>query len=154
MRTNGDRDRYKVYLDTLPLGPDEKPIKATTEEYKKNRSLAQQAIMWIWHEQWSQHTGDTEDAEHIRFKAIFLLPILLRDDVIPGLYLLVSDAKQKALEGNTERLQAIYRMISTTSLNVSQFAEILTQYQADAAEKGCFFTVRAPEYYEAMGIKQ
>lgn len=183
LRDNGVRDGCKTYLDTLKLEPEifdleqphcdkseeytdvqgtkryrcehpPKPIKVTAEPYKKNRSLAQQALSWIWHKQWSDYTGDTTDAEHLRFKAVFLLPILIRDNVIPGLYFLVLDAKQKALEGNTDRLQAIYRLISTTSLEVSQFAEILTQYQADAAEKGCFFTVRAPEYYEAFNIKE
>ena len=155
LRDNGVRDRCKTYLDTLKLGPDDQPYKVTIEEYKKNRSLAQQALMWIWHKQWSDYTGDTIDAEHLRFKAVFLLPILIRDNVIHGLDLLLADAQDDAIElGHTDRLQALYRLISTTSLNVSQFAEILTQYQADAAEKGCFFTVLAPEYLEAFNIKE
>lgn len=154
LRTSDDRDRYKVYLDTLPLGPEQKPIKATTEDYKRNRSLAQQALMWIWHGQWSKHFGDTTDAEHIRFKVVYLLPVLLREDLVPGLDFLYSEAKAQELMGIREPIEALYRLISTTILDVSQFTEILNQYQYDAAEKGCFFTVRAPEYYEAMGIKQ
>ena len=155
LRDSTIRDRLKVYLDTLRLGPDENPLKVTIEPYKAKRSLAQQAIMWIWHKQWSDYTGDTTDAEHLRFKAVFLLPILIRDNVIPGLESILADAQKEAIDwDDTSRLNALYRLISTTLLNVGQFAEILEQYQTDAEEKGCFFTVKAPEYYEAMGIKK
>ena len=154
LRDSSIRDRCKTFLDTLPVGHENKPIKVTVEDYKKNRSAAQQALMWIWHGQWSKQFGDLVPDEHIRFKAVHLLPLLLRERVVPGLDYLYSEAKAKELEGNREPIMALYRLISTSILNVSQFAEILTAYQHEAASRDCFFTVRAPEYYEAMGIKQ
>lgn len=108
--------------------------------------------MWIWHGQWCSYTGDSETAEHIRFKADYLLPILLRDDVIDGLDEIYRDAThEQIVRGNSRRLQALYRLISTNALNVSQFHEILNQYKQDAAMAGCIFTVRGPQYDEAMG---
>ena len=177
------RDSCKTFLDTLKLVPEifdleephcdkaeeytdvqgtkryrcehpPKPIKVTVEDYKQNRSAAQQALMWIWHKQWSEHFGDTVEHEHLKFKAIHLLPLLLRERLVPGLDYLYSQAKAKELEGDRSSIMALYRLITTSILNVSQFAEILTAYQHEAASRDCFFTVRAPEYYEAFNVKE
>lgn len=55
LRDNGVRDRCKTYLDTLIIAKDRDnwhgppPIyKVTVERYKKNRSLAQNNLMWMW----------------------------------------------------------------------------------------------------------
>lgn len=151
LRDNGIRDRCKTFIDTVEIGDDKTLKKVTIEDYKKNRSAAQQALMYIWHGQWCDYTGDSETAEHIRFKADYLLPILLRDNVIPGLDDIVADAELQQISGNPYRLQAVYKLITTNALNVAQFSEILTQYNQDAAMAGCIFTVRGPQYDEAMG---
>lgn len=152
LRDNSIRDRAKVGLNAVPIGPEHPVMKLTLEVYRKNRSAAQQALMWIWHYQWQKHFGDTAQEEHIRFKKEWLLPILLRDNVVDGLHALYKAARQRyATEGDELGLLALYELISTTTLNTKQFAEILTSYQQEAVMEGLVFTVLCSEYEEAMG---
>lgn len=145
------RDVCKTFLDTIPIGEGHQVWQVVASPYKKNRTLAQQSLMWIWHDQWSQHFGDTKAAEHIRFKADYILPIYLRDYIVDGLHEMYQDAVEASTEGYPQRLQAIYRLVSSTRLNTQQMAEALTEYQSDAAMEGCHFRVTCREYKEAMG---
>lgn len=151
LRDSSIRDRLKVYLDSLVLDP-EKPKLVVIEDYKKNISASQRALMWIWHKQWEEHFGDTAKAEHLRFKAEYLLPILLREKIFPGLDLLLKDAEDILMEtGDYGPTVAIHRMISTNALKTHQMREILTSYQQDTAVHGLIFTTRCLEYKEVMG---
>lgn len=47
LRDSGIRDRLKVYLDTLELGGDD-VLEVIVRPYKKNRSLAQNNLLWMW----------------------------------------------------------------------------------------------------------
>lgn len=150
--SNARRDKAVVVVNAVPIGPEHPVMKLTLEPYRKNRSAAQQALMWIWHYQWQKHFGDTAQEEHIRFKKEWLLPILLRDDVVDYLHVLYSAASVRySLHGDDKGLRAIYELISTTTLNTRQFSEILTFYQQEAAMEGLVFTVKCSEYEEAMG---
>jgi hypothetical protein len=150
--TNERRARAVAVLNSVPIGPDQPMMQLTLEIYRKNRSAAQQAIMWIWHKQWFEHFGNAVNEEHIRFKKEYLLPLLLRDNVIDGLYELYRDATMRQVEaGDQGGLNALYHLITTNALNTKQFAEILTEYEREAAMEGCAFTVLGPEYEEAMG---
>ncbi len=130
--------------------PDDKEYEMRLKPYRKDRTAAQQALMWIWHKQWCDHFGGTVDAEHVRFKAMYLLPVLLRTQKIDGLSFLYKEADDQMAEGNVRPMQALYRMISTNWLDTKENAEILTQYQVDAAEQGCVFTIKNEWYMEAM----
>jgi len=146
------RGKAVVVVNAVPIGPDHPVMKLTLEVWRDKRSAAQQALMWIWHYQWQKHFGDTAQEEHIRFKKEWLLPILLRDNVVDGLHALYKAARQRyATEGDELGLLALYELISTTTLNTKQFAEILTSYQQEAVMEGLVFTVLCSEYEEAMG---
>lgn len=152
LRDKDIRNRAITKLNSTPIDDDSPVMKLTLEVYRKNRSAAQQALMWIWHGQWSKHFGDEVRDEHIRFKKEFLLPVLLRDDVIKGLPELYRAAHIRMINtGDYAGLYAIYELISTNALNTEQFSEILTQYEREASMEGCAFTVLGPQYEEAMG---
>lgn len=146
------REACQVFLNTIKIGPGEQVWEARFRPHKKNRSAAQQALMWIWHKQWSDHFGDEVKDEHIRFKREFLLPVLLRDNVIDGLPALYRSAANRLVtNGDARGMLALYELITTSALNTAQFSEILTQYEREAAMEGCAFTVLGPQYDEAMG---
>lgn len=150
LRNNGNRDSCKTHLDTLELDAD-KPMEVLIRPHRRNRSAAQQALMWIWHDQWSAHFGDSDKEEHIRFKAEYLLPVLIRDQVMEGLDELHNDATERIrLDGDYRPMNALYRMISTNWLNVKQMAEILTAYQQDTATLGLVFVTLCPEYEDVF----
>jgi hypothetical protein len=150
--SNERRAKAVAVVNAVPIGPDHPVMKVTLEVYRKNRSAAQQALMWIWHGQWFEHFGDSVNEEHIRFKRDYLLPLLLRDNVVDNLHELYRYASMRLMRfGDPAGLNALYHLITTNALNTKQFAEILTQYEQEAAMEGCAFTVLGPEYEEAMG---
>ncbi len=134
LRTSGDRDRYKVYLDTLPLGQDEKPVKATTELYKKNRSLAQNNLMWKWLTELSyflrnEHgLGASPEDLKYHFQNVHLGRRLYETG-----------------EGSH------YRPIGTSELNTAQFTEFLNRVEEYANHAGLNLPHPEDIYYEAMG---
>ena len=134
LRTSGDRDRYKVYLDTLPLGPDEKPVKATTELYKKTRSLAQNNLMWKW---------------------LAELSNFLRND--HGTNATPEDLKdhfQRTHLGNRPYEldgQMRIRLVGTSDLNTAQFTEFLNRIEEYSNNAGLILPHPEDIYYEAMG---
>lgn len=145
------RDACTTYLNTIPIGEGHPVMECLVRPHKKNRSLAQQALMWIWHEQKSKYFGETEAEIHLEFKRIYVLPIYLAANIQPGLYDLYKHAKERQALDDHWPLLAIYHLISTTKLKVNQMAKALTQYEQDTAMQGLAFTTLAPEYKEAMG---
>lgn len=141
-----------MVVNAVPIGPDHPVMKLTLEVWRDKRSAAQQSLMWIWHKQWAEYFGDEVKDEHIRFKRDYLLPVLLRDNVVDGLHELYAEAcARQLLTGDHGSLMALYHLITTNALKTKQFAEILTQYEREAAMEGLAFTVRCSEYEEAMG---
>ena len=54
IRTEADRHSAAQAIQFLPLN---KPLKVTVEVYKKNRSLAQNNLLWMWMTQLSNEYG-------------------------------------------------------------------------------------------------
>jgi len=119
---------------------------------KAKRSLAQNAIMWAWHDELGQHRGEGTELQHDRFKYKCVLPILLAEldtdegDQIRKLYELVS------MHGGADEIQAFAgRVASSTLLSVKQFTRALEEYDRWAAQKGYVFQKRDNDYDLAMG---
>jgi len=143
------KEACKAYIDTIEI--DEKhPIEAIFRPYKRNISEAQRALMWIWHKQWSQHFGDSPQEQHIRFKADYVLPILLREQTIAGLSGAYDAVRVNRDLGDPRPLKAFYDLLSTNMLKTHEMAEALTQYEQDTALKGLAFLTKGPEYEDAM----
>lgn len=137
LRDNGIRDRCNTFIDTVEIG-DDKPIKKVTiEDYKKDRSAAQNRLMWMWLNQLARHLQD----EH-------------------GLKTTSEDMKdyfQRGYLGNRPYVDPStkgtrIRVIGTSELDTAQFTEFLNHIDVYAgSELG--LTLPHPEdvYYEAMG---
>ena len=179
LRDNGIRDRCKTYLDTLTLVPEifdleephcdkaeeyidvqgtrryrcehpPKPIKVTAETYKKNRSLAQNNLMWLWLTALSnflrqEHGLDCtpEDLKyefqkrHLGMRTFDKMNTVILDKYwnAPGEY------KEN-------------RIIGTSEINTDQFTKFLNEIEIYANNAGLQLAHPEDLYYSAMGIKK
>ncbi len=137
LRDSTIRDRLKVYLDTLRLGPDEKPLKVTVEPYKANRSLAQNNLMWLWLTALSnflrQEHGTNATPEDLK-------------DHFQRTHL---GTRPNELDGKLR-----VRLVGTSDLNTAQFTDFLNRIEEYANNAGLNLPHPEDMYYEAMEIKQ
>lgn len=75
-----DEATRKQVLGVLAAMSLEKPVKVEWETYRKNRSLNQNSLMWMWINQLadkvSDDTGHTPQEIHEYFKMSFLSPVI------------------------------------------------------------------------------
>ena len=136
LRDRSIRERLIVWLNGLDINL-EKPLRVLVEPYKKNRSLAQNSLMWLWLNQMAKtlqvEHGVKADSEGLKqyFQEKWL--------------------GYKAVWIDEERMYK--RVIGTSELNTAQFTEFLQQIEAYAAsELGMTLPHPEDQYYEAMGI--
>lgn len=114
--------------------------------YRRDRSKAQNRIMWKWLTIIGNDLGYGKEEMHEDFKRRFLVPIMIRDDEqFAAMWTAVSDAD------NEELYQGVVKLLSTTVLNTAQFAEYLTDIERAAYELGIALPTGDDQYYEAMG---
>lgn len=116
------------------------------EPFKRDRTLAQNSLLWKWHTARAEHFGEPKAHEHHEFKRNHLLPILLRDDEygdLTKMHGMMTYADPKIHEKFID-------MLSTTMLNTKQFTEILNEYDMVTAQQGLVLPRRDDEYHEAM----
>lgn len=107
IRTEQDKQNYLKAVQGAVIN---KPLRVTTELYKKKRSVDQNALYWLWVAELSNETGYTKDEMHdiLRFKCNLVKNIEI---------------------DNTEIMQ----LKSTTKLNVSEFIDYLVAIENFAA---------------------
>jgi hypothetical protein len=123
--------------------------------HKKDRSAAQNSLLWSWLTIIGAELGESKDAMHERYKEKFLVPIYERDnpdyaetiEAVRNVYRL--GAKQEAMKLRTR----IILLTSTTTATVAQMTEYLTEIDRHAASLG----IRLPRpddiYDVAMGVR-
>ena len=98
------------------------PITVNIYDYKKNRTLDQNDLYWLWIEQLCDYNGDTKDAMHRIMRARHL-PLIF--DVVDGI---------KTVE-----------LTSTTSLNTKEFSDYLKEIEVELIDNGI-----KPKYPEEL----
>lgn len=135
LRDSRIRDRLKVYLDSLVLDQ-EKPLEVLIKPYKKNRSLAQNNLMWEWLGVIVNHLRD----EHGTYTTDDDLKAEFQDKFLQRRVYTSSVGEQKT------------RATGTSKLNTAQFTEFLSRIEVYAnSELGVSLPHPADDYYEAMG---
>jgi hypothetical protein len=121
--------------------------------YKKDRSVAQNALYWLWATVIAGETGETKDEVHRRLKRGFLVRIYERDNPEYGEMLkAVRSVHLAGMKAEAKHLaDQIVDLTSTTRATVEQFTEYLNDIEKDSLGK---YVLPRPEdrYYEAMGI--
>ncbi len=137
------RDSCKTYLDTIAIDAD-KPLEVLVRPYKKNRSLAQNNLLWMWLGLIANHIREeyglmfdgmegTPTSEDLKdyFQRKFLG---FKTYPMPG-YEYLAD-----------------RVRGTSELNTAQFTEFLQRIDVYAgSELGLRLPHPADLFYEAMG---
>jgi len=134
------RSRIAAFLDSVVADP---AVQVEVKPYKKNRSVAQNALYFQHVTDIGNELGNTKDEQHKLLKEMYLVPILVRDE--PDVERMAQILEQ------THDLKKLASVLSTTHLDVRQFSEYITDVQGFAAELG--IALRMPEdlHYEAMG---
>jgi len=128
----------------------------TIKPFKRTRSQAQNAVMWLWLTVIGDQVGMTKDELHLQFKAQYLMPVVLRDNLDD--YAVSVHQKMHDLwkNGRKEEAKMIKRLlvnyISTGWLNVAQFTEYLREIEGYARD-GNIALPYPEDYHQAMGIK-
>lgn len=136
--------------------PDEPLIEVVIRNHRKDRTAAQNRLLWTWVTLIAEEIGLTKEETHECLKKRLLVPIFERDDVnyaeminsIRNLY--TKGFKQDALSMHKQ----IARMTSTTSASVKQFAEYLTDIEKDSANKGIILPRPEDLYYDSLMVKK
>ena len=130
------RNRLKVKLDAMELNP-EKPFEVIIRPYKKNRSVAQNSLMWKWlteiRNKLSEEHGLMCDPEGLKeeFQDRFLGLVTYR-----------------CSDGSLAQ-----RLKGTSELNTAEFTEFLNRIEVYAnSELGINLPHPEDLYYEALGI--
>lgn len=147
LRDNAIRDRFTVAVNAIPIGDDEPLIKGTLEVYRKDRSAAQNRLMWMWLGEISRHLYDERG---IKNTAEDLKDHFQRNYL--GWRMYNNPGNPSVSEATINNPVSATRVIGTSELNTAQFTEFLTHIDVYAsAELG--LTLPHPEdvYYEAMG---
>lgn len=150
-----DRDvisRVASYLEAQPLDP---LLEISVTLHHKDRSIAQNSLMWSWITIIANEWGWTKDDVHEHFKKKHLVKIYERDEV--GYASMIQSVRLIHTKGMKQEAKAmskeIIRMTSTASATVKQFAEYLKDIERDMISKG--FSLPHPEdYNSAMGVRK
>ena len=133
----------------------------TIAEYSDDRSAAQNRLMWAWMTDCSrtsvnEHAGNTKDYWHKFFKEHALLNIYIRDDVdgISETMAALYEVKQQCgVEVYNNMKKFVIENISTTSANVKQFSEYLSDIQRWCSGVGIALRTDSADFRRAMGVK-
>ncbi len=152
IRTESDRNRAVEIVSRLNL---DKPQEVEIREWKKNRSVAQNSLLWKWLTVIAAELGESKDEVHERYKEKLLVPILRRDD--PDFAAMIGSVNAVHASGMKAEAMAlkkeIVRLTSTTQMNVRQFTEYLNDIELDARNLGIILPHQEDLYNDAMGRK-
>ncbi|KKU86976.1 MAG: hypothetical protein UY18_C0050G0004 [Microgenomates group bacterium GW2011_GWF2_47_9] len=142
-------------IDHLIMLPTDQVYEVVIRVHERNRSGAQNSLLWVFYTAIGNQLGETKDAIHLRYKRQFLVPIYTRDD--PGYAAMIEAVRKVHLMGHKEDAKAlgdeIVRLTSTTTATVKQFAEYLTDIEHDAIDKQLRLPAKDEVYNLAMGVK-
>lgn len=130
-----------AFIDSMNVGG--KVLEVVIQPHKRDRSTAQNALMWQWVTIIANELGHSKTEQHEQFKRFYLLPILMRDD--PDV-----DRLARVLGHERDNLALV---LSTTDLNTKQFTEYLNDIAHFAGELGIMLPHPEDTYYEAMGVR-
>ena len=138
IRDDKTKARAVSIINGLKLEP---PAQVIIKEYKRNRSLEQNALYWKWLTVIGAELGMTKEETHEQMKRRFLRVIFMRDD--EG-FLEMILAIRKVHDDIAEPLKReVIKLMSTTQASVKQMSEYLDDINNFAA--GLDIRLPAPE---------
>jgi len=138
-----------VFIEKMKSAVIEKPILIETSLYKKDRSLAQNRLSFLWYKAIAEHNNTTTASEQNTCKLEYGCPILVETDTE------FANVFNKAIRplNYEDRVSAMKYMPATRLLSVKQMAHYLQQIETDWAHMGLSLPVPEDLYNEAIGRK-
>lgn len=137
LRDSAIRDRMKCFADGIQIDP-EKPIDVIFQPHKKNRSLAQNNLLWMW---LGRMANFLREEHGLKTNSDDLKDYFQRE------YLGHKDYEVPSEDA------LVTRLIGTSELNAAQFTEFLNRIDVYAgAELGLKLPHPEDLYYEAMAM--
>lgn len=142
-------EQLVMFLQTWPSG--DGPWECVVRPHKKDRSLLQNSLYWMWVTVIGNEIGMTKEEVHEDLKRRMLVPIYERDDL---LYCeMIQSLRKLYTQGFKEDAQKLHahivRLTSTTNATVKQFAEYLTEIERDMAGKGIYLPHPEDQYFDS-----
>ena len=142
--TEADKQNVIVRIQAFTL---KKPMVVTAEEYKPNRSLAQNKLAFKWYSEIAKQSGEGIDDERNKYKWKYGCEILSE-----------SSSTFSEFYGNLvarytyeENLKAMEFVQVTSLMKVSEFALYLKRVEQSAIERGFVLSHPSDLYYQAIG---
>ena len=137
-------------IESMPLEP---LHQVEIREYHKDRTLAQNSLMWYWITIIAGERGEIKDDIHCEYKKKYLVPIFERDDPeYAKMIQAVRDVQKAGMQTEARHLaDQIVKLTSTTDADVKQFTEYLNDMEHGANKQGIPLPHPEDRYYEAMG---
>lgn len=144
-------NRAGEILTTLARGDELHEV--VIRPYKKDRSVAQNSLLWRWNTIIGSELGESKEEIHERNKERFLVPIYERDDLdYAAMIEAVRSVYRQGLQQDALFLRKrIVALTSTTKATTAQMAEFLTEIERDASRLGIILPRPDDVYLEALG---
>ncbi|MGZ5029043.1 MAG: hypothetical protein ACXWAT_00740 [Methylobacter sp.] len=157
---NSRANRFNA-IEAIKAIRSEPVMVVTIDEYKDDRSAAQNRLYWAWMHDCmttttNEHSGNDKDWWHLFFKEKSLLNIYIRDNVngTADTMAALFDVKVNCgAETYNNMKKFVIENISTTDANVVQFTEYLNDIQRFCGSVGISLRTDSAMFRRAMGIK-
>ena len=149
IRNDHIKETAKRFIDSLPFDP---LHELNITEHKKDRTLAQNRLMWLWYTVIAGDSGELKKDVHYNSKKQFLVPIFERDDQeYAAMIQSVRDVHKSGMVKEAKHLSdQIVKLTSTRRADVKQMTEYLNEIEIDSNYKG--IPLPQPDDYKfAMG---
>ena len=143
-------DQLVMFLKTWPS---DEPWEVIVRPHKKDRSLLQNSLYWVWITEIANSWGWTKEDIHFDLRRRLLSPIYERDDLEYASALkALRDLYSRGFKKEANNL--FDKICSSTTANVKQFTEYLTEIERDMMGKGIALPHPEDLYYDSLMIKQ
>jgi hypothetical protein len=132
------------------------PFDVTISDAKRDRSLAQKGLYFLWVGVIAAELGETKEAVHLRCKQQFFMPIYMRDDPYGygSMMMSILDMHKLGLKQKAKSMVAqVVKLTSTNDASVEQFTEALGDIEKFYLTLGIVLPHPEDRFYEAMGIR-
>ncbi len=148
MKISTETDRQRVIFKIQGINL-KQPWVVSAEPYKKDRSLAQNRLSFMWYSELGKHSGNGKEYERNYCKFTYGCEIVIEyeeGNTFNAFY-------EKLINNYTyeECLEAMEFIQVSSLMKVKAFYDYLTQIERYATEHGWRLTHPDDIYYEAMG---
>jgi hypothetical protein len=154
LKSESSREAAIAMLSGVPTTP---LHIVTVKEHKRDRSSAQNSLMWSWLTVIGNEIGESKDSIHEIYKRMFLLDLFVEydDGTRPSIkgYREMWEAIS-SVEDDTARKQMVdflISQISTTRADVEIMSVYLNKIERNANSQGIILPHPEDSYYLAMG---